>query len=670
MEGLLPEEDYSLNRKEWTLTLGADARNIEIDFSARNYSYPDKILYAYRIKGIDEDWVYTNGDRQYAFYNKLPVGKYKLELRATDVNGLWSGRIVKYTIIKKPAFYETWWAYTLYFFVFAGLLLLLYRRIKRRMELRNELRISQIEKEKSEELTQAKLSYFTNVSHDFLTPITIISCLIDDVEITYRNSIPQLEKMRSNLRKLKRLIQQVLDFRKMESGNMKLKITLGNLSAFIGDMCKVNFEPLMHKKHILCRFSTDNEQVPAYFDADKMEKVIFNLLSNAYKYTDEGGEINVALSQEQQDSHSYVIIRVSDTGRGIRPENLPLIFNRFFTDKEGANVESNGIGLSLVKEMLDLHHAQITVQSEWQKGTSFIIRLPIDKDSYHADEFVSMEQIAGIDKLELVSGSEPEGGWIERNENAALTDDRRMLIVEDNEELLDLMYHIFSRRRQVYIAHNGVEALSVIENNEVDIVVSDVMMPVMDGLELCRHLKADIRTSHIPVILLTAKTTAEDRVECYRAGADGYIAKPFELKVLEARIENFLACKRVRQEEFQSAPEINTEKLETSSIDQKFLNQVIAIIEKHMEESDLDMGLLSDQLCMSKSTLYRKIKVMTGLSPVEFVRNIRLKHAHQLLETGEHSVANVAYASGFSNPKYFSTCFKEQFGISPKDLLH
>lgn len=668
LTGTLSEEDYSLDMEHFTLTLGANAHNIELSLSARNYSHPDKVLYAYRIKDLDKDWIYTNEERPFAYYTTLPKGKHTLELRATDENGLWSGRIVQYTIVKKPAFYETWWAYTLYILLTAGILYLAYRWMRIRMELRNELHIAQIEKEKTEELAQTKLRYFTNVSHDFLTPITIIFCLIDDMEMTYRNHIPQLDKMRSNLGKLKRLIQQILDFRKIENGKMELKVALGDLAAFLHELCRTNFVPLMTKKHISFEFDNGEEQCPAYFDADKLEKVVFNLLSNAYKYTDEGGIVRLSLDQKQENGHSFACISVADTGIGIPAEQLEHIFDRFFTSKEVMGSVSNGIGLSLVKEFLDLHHAVITVQSIQGKGSKFNIQLPIDKDSYTADEFVSAEQTIGLKQLELVATEEEAEQIIVENVQAITpADDRRMLIVEDNEELLELMYHIFSRHRQVLIAYNGSEAMDIVQKKEVDIIVSDVMMPEMDGLEFCRRLKQDIKTSHIPIILLTARNSVDDRVECYKAGADGYIAKPFELKILEARVENFLARKRIRQEEFKAAENTAPEKLELSSIDRMFLDKVIAYINENIENSELDMNELSGEFCMSKSTLYRKIKSVSGLSPVELVRNIRLKHAYKLLQEGI-SIMDTAFACGFSNPKYFSTCFKEQFGVSPKDF--
>lgn len=665
LDASLPSS-YGLDKEERILRLGNDAKNIKIDFSAFNYSYPHKILYAYRIKGVDDDWIYTNGERQFAFYNKLAKGSYTLELKATDINGLWSNMISTYTIIKAPAWYETWWAYLLYTSIIITILYLIYIKTKRQMILKNELRITQIEKEKSEELTQAKLSYFTNISHDFLTPITIISCLIDDIEILYLNKIPQLNKMRYNLNKLKRLIQQILDFRKLESGKLELKVHSGDISAFIRELCETNFEPLMNKKRINFSFIAEKSSIPAYFDADKIEKVIFNLLSNAYKYTDEGGLISVTLKPLKKEELQYIIIRISDSGIGIESQNLKLIFNRFFSHKGKKDVEGNGIGLSLTKELVQLHHATIDVESEINKGTIFSICLPIDRNYYLETEIESSKHLPLMEDTYKNLIEEAALSLTENPSEQLQVENNKLLIVEDNEELLDLMYQIFSRYRRVMTASNGFEAISIIQNNDIDIIVSDVMMPEMDGLTLCQKLKSDIKTSHIPIILLTAKNNPDDRIACYDAGADGYIAKPFELKVLEARIKNFLSNRQIKQQEFKLDSNIDTDKLEPSPIDQQFLSQAISIIQDRILDTGFEINDLAQELCMSKSSLYRKIKATTGLSPIEFIRNIRLKHACQMLRDSSITISEVAYACGFSNPRYFSSCFKEEFSITPK----
>lgn len=617
--------------------------------------------------GVDDDWVYVRGDRQFAFYNQLPKGKRTFYLKTTDVNGLWSNYIAEVQVFKQPAFYETLWAY-LFYIVFTLLCLyLFYHRMKRRIQLRHELRIAQIDKEKSEELVQTKLRYFTNISHDLLTPLTIITCLIDDAEMTNGSRISQLTMIRSNVNKLRRLLQQILDFRKVESGNMKLSVSKSDVISFIDDVCKIHFTPLMRKKNQTFTFLTEDRHLMAYFDRDKLDKIVSNLLSNAYKYTANGGNIKLIVDSYWESENHHLRIQVVDTGEGIAPADLENVFKRFYTINKGDESESNGIGLSLTKDLVELHHGTINVESELGKGSTFTVDLPINKDSYQEDELISEHISANgintdliLEKEELIDSKVGEG------EDAQIAD-VHLLLVEDNEELLFLMEKILSKHYHVLIAKDGLEALNVIKDNEIDIIISDVMMPEMDGLEFCRALKSNLETSHIPIILLTAKNTVEDRIECYNAGADGYISKPFELKILEARINNFIMHKKNKQEEFRSNVEVNIDSLEPSSIDKEFLDKVISVINSNMSEGDFDVVQLADALAVSKSSLYRKMKIATGLSPIEFIRNIRLKHGSQLLKDKSISVAEVAYECGFSNPKYFATCFKEEFGVTPKE---
>ena len=615
--------------------------------------------------GVDDDWVYVRGDRQFAFYNQLPKGKRTFYLKTTDVNGLWSNYVAEVQVFKQPAFYETLWAYVSYVIFVLLCLYLFYRRMKRRMQLRHELRIAQIDKEKSEELVQTKLRYFTNISHDLLTPLTIITCLIDDAEMTSNNRISQLSMIRSNVNKLRRLLQQILDFRKVESGNMKLAVSKGDVISFVDDVCRVNFAPLMRKKNQTFTFMAKDKHLTGYFDRDKLDKIVSNLLSNACKYTKDGGDIKLLMELLFEFGHRQLRIQVIDTGEGIAPADLENIFKRFYTANNRDESESNGIGLSLTKDLVELHHGTIGVESELGKGSTFTVDLPIDKDSYEEYELMEGELSANNVKADVILENE-ELTDSETVENLR-TADNHLLLVEDNEELLYLMERILSRHYHVLIAKDGLEALDIIKDNEIDIIISDVMMPEMDGLELCRTLKSNLETSHIPIILLTAKNTAEDRIECYNAGADGYISKPFELKILEARINNFIMHKKNKQEEFRTNVEVNIDSLETSSIDKEFLDKVISVIKSNMSEGDFDVVQLADALAVSKSSLYRKMKIATGLSPIEFIRNIRLKHGSQLLKDRSISVAEVAYECGFSNPKYFATCFKEEFGVSPKE---
>lgn len=650
-----------------TLILESTDKNIEIDFSSLDYTYSSKIRYAYKIEGVDDDWVYTENNRQFAFYNQLGKGSHTFYIKATDENRQWNSEITEVRIYKHPAFYETWWAYTFYIIFTFICICLAFAITRNRINLRNELKIAQIEKEKSEELTQTKLRYFTNISHDFLTPLTIISCLIDDAEITYKNKPSQFEAMRSNVNRLRRLLQQVLDFRKVESGNMKLKISYGDIVMFVRDMCYIHFLPLMSKKNIDFTFNSTPNLIQAYFDADKIDKIIFNLLSNAFKYTPENGKVSLILNRIIKNGISVLNITITDTGIGIDPEDLNNIFTRFYTNKTSEAGTTNGIGLSLTKDLVELHHGTINAISKHSEGTTFIIEIPIDKKEYNDAEVERLQQITvNDDAPELLTPGniyEVKKDETEDFEKGHTT----ILLVEDNEELLVLMKNILSKHYHILTATNGIEGINTLKNKDVDIIVSDVMMPEMDGLELCRVLKKNLETSHIPVILLTAKNTVDDRIECYNAGADGYISKPFDLKVLDARINNFLSNKKSKQKEFKTDVEINISTLEYPSLDEQFLTNAVKIIEEYLTETEFDVNTFAENLNMSKSSLYRKIKTMTGLSPIEFIRNIRLKHACQMLKDHSIPISEVAYSVGFSNPKYFSACFKEEFNVTPSE---
>lgn len=659
-QSVLTSEHRKINMVRNTLIFEPDDRNIEILFSSLNYSFAGRVQYAYKMEGVDREWVYTDYNRQFAFYNQLSKGNHTFLIKSTDENGLWSDQVTQLRIYKKPALYQTWWAYLLYVLLLASLIYYAYYRTKKQIRLRNELKIAQIEKSKSEELTQTKLRYFTNISHDFLTPLTILSCLVDDIETTTRGRLDQFDLMRSNINRLRRLLQQVLDFRKVESGNMKLKIAENDIARFIHDICYKHFMPLSKKKDIDLQFLSTSESIPAWFDADKIDKIIFNLLSNAFKYTPSGGSVEVNLREYTRQEQRFVQIKIKDSGIGISAEDQKNIFTRFYTNRMTDARETNGIGLSLTKELVDIHHGKILVESKIKSGTVFTIDIAIDKSSYSEPELAVMDSTQNNEHvIDLKSLDNPD----EQPEMEQT--DIRLLLVEDNTELSSLMYNILSKQFRVELAGNGLEALNILKEKEIDIIISDVMMPQMDGFEFCRTVKNDLETSHIPIILLTAKSTIDDRIECYKAGADGYISKPFELKLLRARINGFLSKRMEKRAEFKTNFNINISALENASIDEQFLEKTIKIIEEHLSESEFDVISLAENLNMSKSTLYRKMKVLTDLSPSDFIRNIRLKHACQMLKDTSITISEVAYSVGFSNPKYFSICFKNEFKTTP-----
>ncbi|RXF72435.1 hybrid sensor histidine kinase/response regulator transcription factor [Arcticibacter tournemirensis] len=660
-ESALNNYNREVSFKPGTWVLNPEEGNLEIDFSSLNYEFPDKIKYAYKLEGVDADWIYPVKGRQFAVYNNLSKGSYTFLVKATGPDNIWHTDPFRFVIYKKPHYYETKLAYFIYASIIIALIYVALRFAAYRLKLRGDLRIAQIEKDKAEELAQTKISYFTGISHDFLTPLTIISCLIDDIQITTKRNLPQYEKMRSNVNRLKRLLQQILDFRRIESGNMQLKISKGEIVEFIREICVNHFMPLAKKKNIQFSVNASFSEPNAYFDADKIDKIIFNILSNAFKYTDEGGQVHVDLDME-----SCMIVKISDTGIGVSQEEQEKIFTPFYNNSLG-RTESNGIGLSLTKTLVELHHGTIEVESELNKGSRFTLRIPVDQQSYSETELLNVTEIITEQTHQVFLPEDEEiKDMIQQGKDEL--NKLNLLLVDDNEDLLNTLKSTLSEYYNVFPAKNGLRALDTIKKEEIDIIVSDVMMPEMDGLQLCKKLKAEINTSHIPIILLTAKNSVDDRVECYNAGADGYVSKPFELKVLVARINNFIAQKKNRQSGFKSSYEINVSALEQPSIDEEFLTSAIKTIEKHLIETDFDVVALAGHLNMSRSTLYRKIKVLVGLSPNEFIKNIRLKHACRIMSKDKSiSVSEVAFSTGFSDPRYFATCFKSEFGITPSE---
>ncbi len=449
---------------------------------------------------------------------------------------------------------------------------------------------------------------------------------------------------------------------------MQLNVANADISSFINDICYNHFLPMFNKKHINFTFHSPTEEIKAYFYADKIDKIIFNLLANAFKFSPEKGNISIKLTPFSKDTHQYIAIKVSDSGAGINPEDMNNIFNRFYSNKTLKTNDSHGIGLSISKDLTELHHGKIFVESKLNEGSTFTVQIPIDKESYTTNE-ISYHSKIGIHLLEDKNCTSdinepcfPDPVCIDKRS------DINILLIDDNTDLLELMQKILSRTYTVLTASNGLDGLEMIKNSDIDIIISDVMMPGIDGLELCRTLKQNIETSHISIILLTAKSSIDDRVECYKSGADAYISKPFEMAILNARITNFISNKKSKQAEFKSNLEINISSLENQKLDDQFIKYAIEIIEKNLAESDFDIDMFAQELNLSRSSLYRKIKTLTGLAPIDFIRNIKLKHASFMLKNNTTSIAEVAYAIGFSDPKYFSSCFKAEFNITPSEF--
>lgn len=626
------------------ITLSPETRNIEILFSALSYTSGRRIKYAYQLEGADKKWTYIDNGKHSAFYNYLGKGEYTFRLKATDPYGNWMEEEQQLLIRRLPAWYETWYAYSFYTLFIVCIICLLFYAYTKRMEKKNKLKLQ-------EELTQIKLNYFTNISHELLTPLTIISCVADDLEENKESSERQVEILRSNANRLKRLLQQILDFRKVESRKMEISASKSNLSSFVSGIVASNFQSLAHQKSISLSTRID-DGIWGYMDIDKFDKILFNLLSNAIKYTPEHKKINVSLSAIYKEGCRFLVLNVEDEGIGIAEKDIKHIFTKFYNNKNHPGCQSNGIGLSLTKELVTLHHGTIEVSSEPGKGSVFTVEIPIDREVYSERE---------IAESSLLTVQEEETDTFIPDEKPCI------LFIDDNKDLRELIQHILSKKYQIFIAENALQGLELLKNTPVDIIICDIMMPQMNGLEFCRQIKGDIQTNHIPIIMLTAKNATDDQIECYKAGAESYIAKPFEMKILQARIDNLLQSREQSRQSFRSKMEINISNLNYQTSDEEFLNNAMQCVERHIQESEFDTVQMANELHISRSTLSRKCKVISGCTPLEFIRNIKLKYACALLKKKTISISEVAYATGFSSPKYFTKCFKEEFGMTPTE---
>src|SRR5690606_9566301 len=568
-----------------SLVLEPEDQSLEILFSSFEYTHPGKIRYAYKLEGVDKDWVYVPRERLFATYNNLGKGQYTFLIKATDLDNQWSSEVTRLQIRKKPAFYESNLAYMLYALLALGIAYGIIRFYVSRLKLQSDLRIAQIEKENANNLVQTKLSYFTNISHELLTPLTIISCLIDDVQMITKKNLSQFDKMRFNLDRLKRLLQQILDFKRVENQQMALRVGREDLIAFITNICTIYFSPLAKRKNIDFEVIQGTCVPEGYFDADKLDKIIFNILSNAFKYTPSGGSIKLAFHTERIQEFLHLVVNVQDTGIGIAQTELDKIFIPFYNNKQAKQQETNGIGLALTKELAELHHGSIEVVSVVGEGSTFTVCLPIEKAAYTAEELRELHD-SFVDSANLLK--EVPDSSITPLPQVEGRNDITILLVEDNIDLLQTVQSVVSRTYHVVTAQQGEEALAILQKQEIDIIISDIMMPVMDGLTLCRRVKQDPEINHIPVILLTAKNSIDDRIECYQAGADSYISKPFDLKVLEARIHSFLVHKRTKQEDFKASPKINISSLDYTPQDEQFLEKMISVVEENLSDDQFD----------------------------------------------------------------------------------
>ena len=513
---------------------------------------------------------------------------------------------------------------------------------------------------------------FTNITHELLTPLTVISASVDHLREEEPTHEREYDMMQLNIQRMVRLLQQILEASKSQAGELKLKVSQGDVMKYIYETA-LCLEPLFKRKNLTFNISCTPQSMLGWIDTDKLDKIIYNLLSNAAKYTSEG---SVSLDVRTSKNYDHLYIKVSDTGSGISKQQMKQLFQRFF-DGEYRRHQTfgTGIGLALTRDLVYLHNGKISAESEEGKGTVLSVWLPITKEAFLPEQ---------IDDSGMVDFNIPKNAIIDVN-TAAIpdnyeedepeevdSDDYRILIVEDNIELLMLMHHILKSQYRVYIAHNGKEALDIIHQRPLDLIVSDVMMPEMDGIELTEAVKEDPNYSHLPIILLTAKTQEEDKEEALKTGADEYLTKPFRLGDLKIRIDNIIENRKRIQQDYsqQTSLESHQDAERELSPDEEFLNRAKTCVLKHLDDADYDRDAFAADMGASSSTLYNKLRSLTGMNVSTFIRDIRMKEAYRIARTNPGiRVSDLAYRVGFHDPKYFSTSFKKYFGTQPKEFL-
>ena len=644
-----------------------DVENVEFDykqnifsvsFASDNYNLPEKTQYMYKLEGFNNDWLTLPlGGHNVTFTNLAP-GKYVLRVKAINSDGYVGIKEATLGIVVNPPFWMSWWAYLLYA---VGLVIVLflarYRMLKRERE---KFHLQQIENEvaKNEEINNMKFRFFTNVSHELRTPLTLIISPLEGMlkETTDELQSTRLQLMYRNAQRLLHLVNQLLDFRKGEMSTHQLSLSEGDIISYVHSVCN-SFLLMADKKHIQFSFFSGIDTFSMAFDADKVGKIVMNLLSNAFKFTPEGGRVTVMI-EHVAGTPDILEIKIADTGIGISDVDKEHIFERFYQagHKGVEETTGNGIGLSLVRDFVTLHEGEVKVFDNIGMGSVFVIQFPVK----HVETQVQLPEETG-----MPAGDEEDK---EMKEEAREEMERKnfplLLIVDDNEDFRIFMRYSLELQYRVKLAVNGKEAWEMMQEELPDLVISDVMMPQMDGNELCRLIKQDKRTAHIPVILLTARQNTEAKLEGLQTGADDYVTKPFNMTILVLRIRKLIELSRyhrVTQGMIDPAPS----EIVITSLDEKLIEKAIKYVEDNMSRTELSVEELSRELGMSRVHLYKKLLQITGKTPIEFIRVIRLKRAAQLLRESQLHVSEVAFEVGFNNPKYFSRYFKDEFGVLP-----
>jgi len=664
--------------------LSHSQNDLRFDFVGLQFSEPAKNKYKYILENFDRDWV-DAGTQRNATYTNLDPGEYIFKVKAANRDGIWNEEGASIRIMITPPWWKTIWAYLGYVFVIVGLFYTIRRSEKNRDRLKHQAELEHVEAEKLREVDQMKSRFFANISHEFRTPLTLILGPVEELQsaVSDEKSKQKLSMMQRNAQRLLRLINQLLDLSKLEGGAMKLRASRMNIVPFVKGLAS-SFESSADMRRVAVSIHADRDEIDVYFDKDKMEKIITNLLSNAFKFTPDGGEVSVltGLCRDVQlnvpTKGECVAISVADTGIGVPADELSRVFDRFYQvdSSQTREHEGSGIGLALTKELVELHHGTISVKSEVGKGTEFAVMLPLGRDHLKGDEVVEEgEPQPTAESLRAIpTGRESEAiphmdQIASARENVPRNDTTPLvLVVEDNADVRAYMREYLVTGYEVQEAHDGAEGIEKAKESIPDLIISDVMMPKQDGYELCKALKLDEKTSHIPIILLTAKAGTENRIEGLETGADDYLTKPFDARELLVRVKNLIDLRWKLRERFSVGQVLKPGDIAVTSIDDSFLQKAIAVVEKRMGDEEFGVEQFRNELGMSRTQLHRKLTALTNQSTSDFVRYMRLQRAKALLTQNAGTVSEIAYQVGFNSVAYFTKCFREQFGIVPSEV--
>ena len=648
------------------IELKYDENSFTLEFMSLNYFFPEKNNYVYKLDGFNNQWIATDGKQNSATYTNLNNGTYTF--RVKELKGDSKGNEISLKIVVLPPFWKSWIAYLIYAIIIFMVLILLRQLIVVRERINMRIEHERLENQHIHEIDSLKIKFFTNISHEFRTPLTLIMAPVEKLlaELKDKPQAKYLNLIEQNARRLLQMVNQLLDFRKLEVQGFHYNPSFGDIISFIDETVS-SFNNLSEQKHIQLVFRTKIKELNTYFDKDKLEKIMFNLLSNAFKFTPGYGQVSVSVKTEtnnkqllNNDISSHLVIKVEDSGIGIPDDKIDKIFTRFFqVDSTGQVEKGTGIGLSLVAEFIKLHDGEILVTSEIGKGSCFKILLPINSSGLTAVPVVEEDD-------EIIHNNLVDR---EISEFVKPKDKPVLLIAEDNDDLRFYLKDNLLQKYQIHEASDGTEALKIITTTFIDLIISDIMMPGMDGIELCRRVKSDRTICHIPFILLTARSSEKQQLEGITSGADDYVTKPFNFQILEAKIDNVINLRRNARQVFRNKINIEPQDITVTSLDEQFMRKALELIEKNMAISEYSVETMSSDMGMSRTLLYKKILALTGRPPLEFIRSLRLKRAAQLLTKSQMNVSEIAFQVGFNDPKYFSKHFKNEFGVLPSKYI-